>query len=129
MCIISARIFLSVICGYLASRDQFAAFPQIKASSANKTTSKIYRQNYSCRNVATKLSLTILSQLHIKVGLQNMAQSHLHVFSGLPNSWFVQCACNAMGIVLSTINKSQLYAPTVSRHSCALALSLPLHSA
>ena len=29
------------------------------------------------------------------------------------------CACNAMGDVVSTIYKSQLYAFTVPRHSCA----------
>ena len=64
------------------TRDKFAAFPQIKASSANKTTSKSCWQNCSCRNVVTKLSLTILSQLHIRMGLQTMAEPHLHVFSG-----------------------------------------------
>ena len=71
--------------------------------------------------MVTKSPLTVLTQLHIRERAQKTAEPHLHVFSGLPNSWFV----HAMRWV-TWYNHKQVTALCSYCPASLLALSLPL---
>ena len=74
--------------------------------------------------MVTKLSPTIFSQQHIKEWMQKTAEPHLHVFFGLPNSWFVHAM---RWIVWYQPQASHSFKLLLCHVMLVLALSLPWH--